>query len=119
MELFKEIVMICGGITTIGVLFVALIKPLREWIFGTKAIRKGQQCLLRQQMLEVYYKCRESRTIRQYRYENFTMSYHAYKALGGNSFIDKIKHELKFVRELADQYGIDATARVLETVLKD
>ena len=94
MQLFKEIVMICGGITTIGVLFVALIKPLREWIFGTKAIRKGQQCLLRQQMLEVYYKCRESRTIRQYRYENVTMSYHAYKALGGNSFIDKIKHEV-------------------------
>ena len=58
------------------------------------AIRKGQQCLLRQQMLEVYYKCRESRTIRQYRYENFTMSYHAYKALGGNSFIDRIKREV-------------------------
>ena len=52
------------------------------------AIRKGQQ------MLEVYYKCRESRTIRQYRYENFAMSYHAYKALGGNSFIDHIKQEV-------------------------
>ena len=58
------------------------------------AIKRGQQCLLRQQMLEVYYKCRESRTIRQYRYENFAMSYHAYKALGGNSFIDHIKQEV-------------------------
>ena len=32
---------------------------------------------------------------------------------------NRSKYALKFVRELADQYGIDATARVLETVLKD
>lgn len=94
METLKVIADICTRVMAVVALLVALIKPLREWIFGTKAIRKGQQCLLRQQMLEVYYKCRESRTIRQYRYENFTMSYHAYKALGGNSFIDHIKQEV-------------------------
>ena len=94
METLKVIADICTRVMAVVALLVALIKPLREWIFGIKAIRKGQQCLLRQQMLEVYYKCRESRTIRQYRYENFTMSYYAYKALGGNSFIDHIKQEV-------------------------
>lgn len=94
MEIFKEIVTICGGVTTIGVLILALIRPVREKFLGLGDIRRGVQCMLRQQMLEVYYKCRENRTIRQYQYENFVMSYRAYKALGGNSFIDHIKNEV-------------------------
>lgn len=32
---------------------------------------------------------------------------------------NRSKYALKFVRELADQYGMDSVARVLETVLKD
>lgn len=32
---------------------------------------------------------------------------------------NRSKYAVKFVRELADKYGIDATARIIETVLKD
>lgn len=32
---------------------------------------------------------------------------------------NRSKYALKFVRELADKYGLDATARIIETVLKD
>lgn len=32
---------------------------------------------------------------------------------------NRSKYAMKFVRELADQYGMDATAQILETVLKD
>ena len=32
---------------------------------------------------------------------------------------NRSKYALKFVRELADKYGLDATARINETVLKD
>ena len=46
-------------------------------------------------MLQIYYHNRENKKIRQYEYENFVMLYEAYKALGGNSFIDKIYSEVK------------------------
>lgn len=32
---------------------------------------------------------------------------------------NRSKYALKFVQELADKYGLDATARIIESVLKD
>lgn len=46
-------------------------------------------------MLHIYYHNREKGIIRQYEYENFVYLYEAYKALKGNSFIDKIYSEIK------------------------
>jgi hypothetical protein len=46
-------------------------------------------------MLQIYYHNREAKQIRQYEYENFVMLYEAYKALKGNSFIDKISREVQ------------------------
>lgn len=57
-------------------------------------VANGQKCLLRTDMLQIYYHNRENRTIRQYEYENFVFLYEAYKALKGNSFIDKIYEEV-------------------------
>ena len=37
---------------------------------------------------------KDAQKIRQYEAENFEYSYKAYKALKGNSFIDKIKKEV-------------------------
>ena len=79
---------------TIGAV-VLLVKPLRDWVTGANRLRDGQKCLLRNNMLHTYYKHRENRTIRQYEYENFEMEYKAYKALKGNSFIDRIYSEIK------------------------
>ena len=45
-------------------------------------------------MLHTYYHHREGRTIRQYELEDFLYLYRGYKALGGNSFIDRIKSEI-------------------------
>ena len=45
-------------------------------------------------MLHTYYRHREGRTIRQYELEDFLYLYRGYKALGGNSFIDRIKSEI-------------------------
>jgi len=58
-------------------------------------LAEGIKCQNRSEMLRIYYHNRESREIRQYEYENFVMLYDAYKALGGNSFIDKIYSEVK------------------------
>ena len=75
----------------IGVL-IGVIVPVIVWI---KKIANGQRCQLRNDMLQIYYHNREKERIRQYEYENFVMLYEAYKALNGNSFIDKIYSDVK------------------------
>lgn len=71
---------------------LAAIVPILVAVYKVCA---GQKCLLRSDMLTIYYHNREKKVIRQYEYENFVMLYEAYKALKGNSFIDKIYSEVK------------------------
>lgn len=78
-------------ITEIGVLFSVII-PVIVIILK---LANGTKCQLRSEMLRIYYHNRESRKIRQYEYENFVMLYEAYKALKGNSFIDKIYEDIE------------------------
>ena len=74
---------------------VALVGVLIPVISNNNKAKKGRRCLLRSKMLETYYENRDGNTIRQYEYENFIMLYEAYKALKGNSFIDKIYDDVK------------------------
>ena len=85
---------VAGAVSAIAAAFALLFRPLRDKLIGTKELRDGQRCLLRHNMLRTYYRHREERTIRQYELEDFIMEYKAYKALGGNSFIDKIDEEV-------------------------
>jgi len=64
-------------------------------IVSIRKISDGTRCQLRSEMLRIYYHTRETGQIRQYEYENFVMLYEAYKALKGNSFIDKIYKEIQ------------------------
>lgn len=61
--------------------------PVIVWV---SRIIEGQRCQLRADMLSIYYKCKDTKQIRQYEAEHFEKCYHAYKALKGNSFIDEI-----------------------------
>ena len=81
-------------VTLIGeiIFIIGLITPT---IVRVGKIANGQKCQLRSEMLHIYYHNRESGKIRQYEYENFVMLYEAYKALKGNSFIDKIYKEIQ------------------------
>lgn len=78
-------------IAEIGVL-MGVIVPV---ISTVRKIADGQRCQLRSEMLRIYYHAQKVGKIRQYEYENFVMLYDAYKALKGNSFIDKIYKELQ------------------------
>ena len=89
---FFALVSVCSGLGSVLSLLLLLAKPVRERLFGLSAIREGQRCMLRADMLAAYYKHREEKTIRQYEYENFL--YEAYKALRGNSFIERIAREV-------------------------
>lgn len=73
------------------VLFGILVPAV---IFICKLI-EGTKCQLRSEMLRIYYHDKDDKKIRQYEYENFVYLYGAYKALKGNSFIDKIYEDIK------------------------
>lgn len=86
-----DLTTIVALIGEIGVLLGVVI-PV---IVSVGKIKDGVRCQLRSEMLQIYYHCRKDHVIRQYEYENFVMLYDAYKALKGNSFIDKIYAEVK------------------------
>lgn len=73
---------------------VLLIGALTPIIRENRKVANGQKCQLRSEMLRTYYHHKETGALRQYELENFVLLYEAYKALGGNSFIDKIYKEV-------------------------
>lgn len=91
---FNTVAGYASGIAVICTTALLFIKPLRKWFFKDKEQRDGIKCLLRSQMLVTYYHNKDAEKIRQYEYENFIACYGAYKAMGGNSFIDHIKEEV-------------------------
>lgn len=94
--MLAQIAQICGFVTTIAAAVALFVKPVRMKLFGIHEIKDGQKCLLRSEMLAIYYKGKEhENTLRQYDFENFCLLYTAYKAEGGNSFIDKINREVQ------------------------
>lgn len=78
-------------LTEIGVLLGVVVGIV---VFFRK-IADGIKCLLRSKMLEIYYRNKDAKTIRQYEKENFVLLYITYKVLKGNSFIDDINEEVK------------------------
>ena len=72
----------------------ALIGVITPMIVKIRKISNGTKCQLRSEMLRIYYRYAKDGEIHQNEYENFVMLYEAYKALGGNSFIDKIYEEV-------------------------
>lgn len=95
-EIFNIIVLIIEflGIGTVIALLKDFVKMRKEQKKELELIKDGQKCQLRNEVLKVYYRRVDTRTIRQYELENFITLYKAYKALGGNSFVDKIYEEV-------------------------
>jgi len=94
METLLLMAELAGAITGIAACICLMVKPIRNKVLGLNDVRDGQRCLLRSEILHTYYRHREAKKIRQYEYENIVYLYKAYKALGGNSFIDHIYQEI-------------------------
>ncbi len=94
MEELMLLSQLCSCVTAVAAAVVLLVRPVRDRITGANRLREGLKCLLRSSMLRTYYRNRERKAIRQYEYENFLLEYRAYKALRGNSFIDRIREEI-------------------------
>lgn len=93
MDYINELAKVIGSITAIIGALVAVYKMFGEW----KKAKDGQLCLLRNELLKIYYKHKETEELPQYEAQNFIMMYEAYKARGGNSFIDEVHdHVIKW-----------------------
>ena len=88
MEALNDFVTI---IRSIEFILAFLIIPMFVFVWN---VARGVKCQLRSDMLHIYYRHKDSGQIRQYELENFIFLYKAYKALRGNSFIDKIYKEV-------------------------
>ena len=86
------------SITTLATLIVEvsiLLGVIIPIIIFIVKLMNGMKCQLRSEMLRTYYHNKDGKQIRQYEYENFVFLYESYKALKGNSFIDKIYKEVQ------------------------
>ena len=86
MEHLETIAKAAGYVCTVLGFITIVLKCIKE----QKLIRDGQKCQLRTDMLGIYHRNKDAKKLRQYEAENFVMMYQAYKAMGGNSFIDEI-----------------------------
>ena len=59
-----------------------------------ESYEKGLQCLLRNDILYVYTKCRESKEITMQEKQSINYSFEIYKNLGGNSFVADLIAEM-------------------------
>lgn len=73
---------------------ITLISAILPFALRLSKISNGTKCQLRSEMLRIYYHNKDAEKIRQYEFENFVYLYEAYKALKGNSFIDKVYSEV-------------------------
>ena len=94
MEIVKAIADHFGDVCQIITCGAILIKPARDWIMGTEAIKEGQRCLLRAEIVRMYYRHKEDRALREFEFKLREQCYKAYKILKGNSFIDHIYQEM-------------------------
>ena len=83
MEIIKFLkeywVLITFFIGEIGALFVFV-----------KSIQNGTRCSLRNDILDIYDRCKDEKKITLYQLESIKFSYELYRKLKGNSFVEEI-----------------------------
>lgn len=95
MEVLKTIAGHAADLCAIITLVTLFVRPVRNWLFGAEKAREGQRCLLRSEIVKIYYRNQKDKCLQEYEYKNMTQCYKAYKSLGGNSFIDHIYNEMQ------------------------
>lgn len=77
------------------VLITFFIGELAALFIFAKYFVDAVKCLLRNDILSIYDKCKDTRKITRYQLQSVHLSYTIYKKLKGNSFIDEIMEEIK------------------------
>ena len=77
------------------VLITFFLGEIGALVIFAKYIIDAIKCLLRNDILNIYDKCKDSKKITRYQLQSVHLSYSIYKKLKGNSFIDEIMGEIK------------------------
>ena len=105
-ETFVTLAAIAQGGAALVTIALFAIKPFRHWFLGMKERKtkienqeatehESVKCLLRSEIVRIYYANRNRRALHSFEYENVAMLYTAYKAMGGNSFVDRIWDDIQ------------------------
>lgn len=80
---------------TYWVLITFLVSEIGAIVIFANTIIKGIKCSLRNDILEIYDRCKEHKEISHYQLESIEYSYELYKKLKGNSFVKEIITRIK------------------------
>jgi len=94
-ELLKQAADHAGDVCQVITCCILLIRPVREWLMGTESMKEAQRCLLRSEILRIYYRHTGDKKLQEYEYRNLVQCYEGYKALKGNSFVEHIYREMQ------------------------
>ena len=75
-------------ITFVCTILIAMFKFANAMIEATK-------CSLRNDILDIYDRCKETKRITKWQLESILYSYKIYKALKGNSFVESLVNKVK------------------------
>jgi hypothetical protein len=64
------------------------------WAF-IQSIKEGIKCTLRNDILDIYDRCKDTKRITRYQLQSIKYSYDVYKKFKGNSFVDDIVEKVK------------------------
>ena len=78
--MFSEIVTTASGLVCLLTLLSLLIKPVREWLLGAKEQKDGIRCLLRAEIVRLYYKHQDSESLQEYEWVMLDACYQAKRA---------------------------------------
>jgi len=77
------------------VLITFFVGELGILLAFVKSIHRGTKCSLRNDIVEIYEKCKPTKTITRYQLETVLLSFKEYEKLKGNSFVKKLVDEIK------------------------
>ena len=77
------------------VLITFCVGELTALFIFAKFTVEGIKCSLRNDILDIYDRCKDKKQITHYQLESIKYSYTIYKKLGGNSFVDEIIERIK------------------------
>ena len=103
---FEIILSAAQGAMSAVTVALFFIKPFRHWFLGIKEHKKeiaskeateheSVKCLLRSEIVRIYYANRSKKSLHSFEYENVSLLYASYKEMGGNSFVDRIWEEMQ------------------------
>lgn len=94
-ERIKNMIEVINFLKEYWVLIAFFIGEIGALFIFANTIYKGIKCSLRNDILDIWDRCKDSKKITHYQLQSIKYSYELYKNLKGNSFIEEIMERVK------------------------